>query len=297
MFSDTHFHFKHFVDEHPDGAAFGADVLARMARGDVLFGLDVGTRSDDLFARVQSVQESLDEIGDNNMRAKAQHMLRFSAGIWPYPEDIRNRQDSMTVLRETVESFREEGGASAKRLVAIGEGGIDHHWNPSGADGRDRADFDDDVYEGERELFEMQLEFARELRLPFIVHSRDAFADTLDCIRNVGYDCGVIHCFSYGLAEARAFLDRGWYLAFGGAVTYTKKAQMDDLDALLAYVPDDRILLETDAPYLAPVPLRGTPNNPLNVSYTYEFIAARRKKTPAHLSKLVDRNIRDLFGI
>lgn len=297
MFSDTHFHFKHITDDHPDGAAFGAELLTQMAKNDVLFGLDVGTRCDDLLPRVQAVQESLAEIGDHNTHAKAQRIVAFTAGIWPDPDEIRDRHGCMETLRDTIESFRADGGAFAKKLVAIGEGGIDHHWNPAGPDGRSQDDFDRALYDGERELFEMQLELARDLRLPFIVHSRDAFADTMDCIRNVGYDCGVIHCFSYGLAEAKAFLDRGWYLAFGGAVTYTKKAKLDAMAELLAYVPDDRILLETDAPYLAPVPLRGTPNNPVNISYTYEFIAARRNKTPAQLSKLVDKNIRDLFNI
>ena len=298
MFSDTHFHFKHFVDDHPDGADFGAEVLTSMVKNDALFGLDIGTRCNDLMPRLYSVQESLDLISDHNLHAKAQRMVYFSAGIWPDPDEIRDRWNCMETLRESIEEFKAENdGAMAKKLVAIGEGGLDHHWNPSGADGRSEEDFDQDLYEGERELFEMQLELAGEMNLPFIVHSRDAFEETLDCIRNVGYDRGVIHCYSYGLSEAKAFLDRGWYLAFGGGTTYTKKAKMDDMNALLSYVPDDRILLETDSPYLAPVPLRGEPNNPVNIKYTYEFIATRRNRSPAQLSKLVDKNIKDLFRI
>lgn len=297
MFSDTHFHFKHFVDDHPDGDSFGADILARMAKSDVLFGLDIGTRCDDLLPRLQAVQQSLATIDDANIRAHAQKMLHFSAGIWPDPDEIRERESCMETLRENIVHFREDGGVFSKKLVAIGEGGIDHHWNPGNPDGRDEADFDDDLYNGERELFMAQLALAKELRLPFIVHSRDAFRETLACIREVGYDYGVIHCYSYGLSEARAFLDRGWYLAFGGGVTYTKKAHIDDLTALLSYVPDDRILLETDSPYLAPVPLRGQPNNPTNIRHTYEFIAARRNTTPSHLSKIVDKNIKELFRL
>ena len=288
MYSDTHFHFKHFVDDNPDGSAFGADVLV---------GLDIGTRCDDLLPRLESVQESLSAISDANVRAHAQKMLYFSAGIWPDPDEIRDRHACMETLRESIAEFKEDGGAFAKKLVAIGEGGIDHHWNPDNPDGRDQADFDDDLYNGERELFMLQLELAEELNLPFIVHSRDAFRETLECIREVGYDRGVIHCYSYGLSEAKAFLDRGWYLAFGGATTYTKKAKMDDMNALLAYVPDDRILLETDSPYLAPVPLRGSPNNPTNIRYTYDFIATRRNTTPSHLSKIVDKNIKELFKL
>lgn len=297
MFSDTHFHFKHFVDNHDDGAQFGAEVLTEMTKNDVFFGLDVGTKCDDLFARASSLEESLDLISDHNTHAKAQRMLYLSAGIWPDVDSIHERESRMETLRETIEEFREDGGIFSKKLVAIGEGGIDHHWNPDGADGRDENDFDRATYEGEKELFEMQLLLAKELNLPFIVHSRDGFEDTVDSIKNIGYNCGIIHCYSYGLSEARTFLDLGWHLAFGGGATYTKKAKMDEMNELLAYVPDDRILMETDSPYLAPVPLRGSPNNPNNIRYSYEFVAVRRNKTPAQLSKIVDKNIKELFKL
>ena len=184
-----------------------------------------------------------------------------------------------------------------RRIVAVGECGLDHHWNPSGEDGRCESDFDTETYKGERELFEAQLELAQELKLPVIVHSRDAFEDTLDCLKNVGYDKGIIHCYSYGIEEARAFLDRGWYIAFGGAVTYNKKAKLEAVKELLRFVPSDRFLCETDAPYLAPVPLRGTVNTPVNVEHVYNFIAEVRGMSPEELSNLVDENIKMLFGI
>lgn len=297
MFSDTHFHFKHFVDDNPDGADFGAQVLTDMTKNDVFFGLDIGTKCDDLFARAASLEESLDLITDHNTHAKAQRMLYLSAGIWPDVDSIHDRENRMETLRETIEDFRDDDGIFSKKLVAIGEGGIDHHWNPSGADGRSEDDFDKATYEGEKELFEMQLLLAKELNLPFIVHSRDGFEDTVDSIKNVGYNRGIIHCYSYGLSEARTFLDMGWYLAFGGGATYTKKAKMDEMNELLSYVPDDRILMETDSPYLAPVPLRGSPNNPNNIRYSYEFVATRRNKSPAQLSKIVDKNIKELFKL
>ena len=157
--------------------------------------------------------------------------------------------------------------------------------------------FDADTFEGERELFQMQIELAKKLNLPVIVHSRDAFEDTLDCIKNMRYDRGIIHCFSYGIDEARAFLDRGWYLAFGGAVTYTKKNKLYEMEELLRFVPDDRLLLETDAPYLAPVPLRGETNTPLNIHYTYEFISAKRNITTQQLCRIVDKNCEKLFKL
>ena len=89
----------------------------------------------------------------------------------------------------------------------------------------------------------------------------------------------------------------GWYIAFGGGVTYTKKSRMDEMNELLRFVPDDRILLETDAPYLAPVPLRGTENSPVNVRYTYEFISQRRGVSIKKLCDIVDSNCRTLFNM
>ena len=128
-----------------------------------------------------------------------------------------------------------------------------------------------------------------------LVHSRDAFEDTLDCIKNVGYNNGVIHCYSYGIEEARAFLDLGWYIAFGGGTTYTKKSKMEDMMALLKFVPDDRILGETDAPYLAPVPFRGQTNTPVLVEHVYNFVAQARGTSAESLSALVDKNIDSLI--
>ena len=225
-------------------------------------------------------------------REAASEMIFYSAGIWPDVDEIKNRDQSMKTLEDQIETFMDKS-----HLVAIGECGLDHHWNPSGADGRCENDFDKFVYEGEKELFQMQIELARKMNLPVIVHSRDAFEDTFDCIKNMGYHNGVIHCYSYGKDEARQFLDSGWYIAFGGAVTYTKKAKMDEMIELLRYVPDDRILIETDSPYLAPVPFRGQINTPVFVEHVYNFVSQARGRLPSELSVTVDKNIRELFGL
>ena len=184
-----------------------------------------------------------------------------------------------------------------RKIIAIGECGLDHHWNPGGVDGRCESDFDQQMFLAEKELFELQLEYAKELNLPVIIHSRDAFEDTLDCIKNAGYDNGIIHCYSYGAEEAKAFLERGWYISFSGGVTYTKKSKMEGMKELLTLIPEDRILCETDSPYLAPVPLRGTLNTPVNVEHTYKFIAEIRGTTPEQLSNTVDENIKKLFNL
>ena len=219
-------------------------------------------------------------------------MIYYSAGIWPDVDEIKNRDEAMKKLEDSIEAFTDK-----THLVAIGECGLDHHWNPGGVDGRCESDFDQSIYEGERELFQMQIDLARKMNLPVIVHSRDAFSDTLDCIKNMGYHNGIIHCYSYGKEEAKHFLDLGWYIAFGGAVTYTKKANLDEMTELLQYVPDDRLLMETDSPYLAPVPLRGQINTPVFIEHVYNYVAQARGVLPSQLSLLVDRNVRNLFGI
>lgn len=283
MFSDTHFHFHMMVTER---GLNGPQILTDLATRDFKFGLDIGTGRNDLEQRQACVEETINQMSDKTSAEKARNFMYYSAGIWPNIEDIHDRENAMKDLRQSIQG---------KKIVAIGECGLDHHWNPSGADGRCESDFDEKTYKGEKELFQMQLEFAKELKLPVIIHSRDAFEDTLDCLKNVGYHNGIVHCYSYGIEEAEKFLDLGWYIAFGGATTYTKKAKLDDMKALLQFVPEDRFLCETDAPYLAPVPFRGQSNNPVLVEEVYKFIAQLRGTTSEALSELVDENIDTLF--
>ena len=294
MFSDTHFHFKMMTTER---GVNGVEVLSTMAQRSCFFGLDIGTHCDDLAERQACVENAIAGIADSGLAVKARDFMYFSAGIWPDVEAIHDRENQMKKLRDSILAADASSDQDTlhRRIVAVGECGIDHHWNPSGEDGRCESDFDEQTYRGERELFEAHLELARELSLPVIVHSRDGFEDTIDCLKNVGYDNGIIHCYSYGIDEARAFLDRGWYIAFGGAITYNKKAKLEALKDLLSFVPADRFLCETDAPYLAPVPLRGTVNTPVNVEHVYNFAAEIRGTTTEALSNLVDENITKLF--
>jgi len=296
MFSDTHFHFKMMTEER---GADGVAVLSAMAARNCFFGLDIGTHCDDLAERQSCVEKAIAGLTDSQLAERARSFMYFSAGIWPDVGAIHERDEQMKKLRASIESVGSGGDQDTlnRRIVAVGECGIDHHWNPSGEDGRCESDFDEKTYRGERELFEAQLELARELNLPVIVHSRDGFEDTMDCIKNVGYDRGIIHCYSYGIEEARAFLDRGWYIAFGGAITYNKKAKLEAVKDLLRFVPADRFLCETDSPYLAPVPLRGTVNTPVNVEHVYNFASEVRGCSPEELSGIVDGNIKKLFGL
>ena len=295
MFSDTHFHFKTMTEEW---GVDGVEVLEQLAARDCFFALDIGTKADDLFVRQSACEKTIAQIKDSRIADKVRNFLYFTAGIWPDVDEIRDRENRIKVLRQFIKETQEgEQNTLHRKVIAIGEGGLDHHWNPSGVDGRCESDFDEKTYQGERELFEMQLELAKEMDLPFIIHSRDAFEDTLECLKNVGYHNGIVHCYSYGIEEARQFLDLGWHIAFGGAVTYNKKAKLEAIKELLRYVPADRFLCETDAPYLTPVPFRGTPSSPGLVEHVYNFIAEVRGLSPLELSDLVDRNIKSLFHV
>jgi TatD DNase family protein len=317
MFSDTHCHLPLVAEWIPtfSPSSFFASLCERKCS----FLLDIGTKCDDILPRISFVQRALSPAGSSDMFAgtgsasagislspeqvaQVCSMTHFSAGIWPSLDAIRSRNEQMQVLEKQIQlvgaktSLEQAGDCLAKKGVcAIGECGIDHHWNPSGVDGRCESDFDQTVFDGERELFLMQIELAKKLALPVIVHSRDAFQDTVDCIKEGGYDNGIIHCFSYSKEEAAVFLDRGWYIALGGGVTYTKKSKMDAMNELINYIPSERLLLETDAPYLAPVPFRGEPNTPLLIENTYAFIAERRGISVDKLCSLVDENAARLF--
>jgi TatD DNase family protein len=283
MFSDTHFHFKMMTEER---GVDGVEVLTTKAQRNCFFGLDIGTRAGDLKGRQLAVEKCIAEITDSTLADKARSFMYFSAGIWPDVDSIKDRDNQMKLLRDSI---------TPDSIIAIGECGIDHHWNPSGEDGRSEEDFDEQVYRGERELFEAHIELARELKLPVIVHSRDAFQDTLDCIKNIGYHNGIIHCYSYGIEEARVFLDLGWYIALGGGITYTKKSKFEQMQELIRFIPSDRLLTETDAPYLAPVPFRGQANSPVLVEYVFNYIAQARGITVDDLNATVDSNINSLF--
>lgn len=300
MYSDTHFHFEHTtIRDNKDFSVNGAEILSQMAKRNCFFGLDIGTEPDDLLKRQSCMDTAIANMSDTFLADKVRKFVHFSAGIWPSVNDIKERHDSMKVLKETIEQVNKNADDDSlnRKIIAIGECGLDHHWNPSGVDGRCEDDFDQEMYIAEKELFSMQLEYAKELNLPIIVHSRDAFEDTYDCIKNSGWNTGIIHCYSYGAEEARKFLDLGWYISFSGGVTYTKKSKMEAMKELVTLVPEERILLETDSPYLAPVPLRGTLNTPLNVEYTYKFIAQIRGTDHEKLSETVDKNIKELFKL
>ena len=172
--------------------------------------------------------------------------------------------------------------AQQPKVVAIGEIGLDYYWeqNPP--------------RELQQRVLRDQLALAQELDLPVIVHDREAHADSLAIVQEFPAVHGVFHCFSGSVEMARELLKRGWYLGFDGPVTY-KNARKTVEVALEC--PLDRMLLETDSPYMAPVPVRGTRNDSRSVRYIAEKLAALRGLDTDELIRLTAENGKRLFGI
>lgn len=173
--------------------------------------------------------------------------------------------------------------ARAPRVVGIGETGLDYHYNYSPPEAQQAA-------------FRRFVALARQVGRPVISHVREAHAEAAAILRDeraaeVG---GVIHCFTGGVEDARAYLDLGHHLSFSGILTF-KNA--DDIRAAARFAPADRILVETDAPYLAPIPHRGRRNEPAYVAHTLETLAALRGVSPSELDRVTTENTRRLFAL
>ena len=158
-------------------------------------------------------------------------------------------------------------------LAAIGEIGLDYHYSP-------------ETRAAQMRLFAAQLETARARDLPVVIHTREAASDTVSLLKEIP-SRGIIHCFTGTPDEARAYLDLGFYVSISGIVTF--KAA-DNVRLSARFVPDDRILIETDAPFLAPVPLRGQVNEPAFLRHTCAFLAALRGQTDEAFAALTFAN-------
>ena len=175
-----------------------------------------------------------------------------------------------------------EALAQAPKVVAIGETGLDYYRNYAAKD-------------AQQDAFSMQLALAADAHLPVIVHAREAYADVHRILRKAERPRHtVMHCFSGDSAQAVAFIALGCMISLAGPVTFRSAVK---LHAVAKMVPSDRLLVETDCPYLAPVPYRGKRNEPAYVRYTLESIAQKRGVAPQHLEEITDRNAQTCFGI
>jgi len=295
MYSDTHFNFSQITQEN--GTDSGAQILSELAKHKPFFGLDVGFSAEDIYNRADNIKQCIDLMEDDEDKKCIERMIHFAAGIMGDTDSVENRFSYVENLEHTIIDFRASDNEFADRLVAIGAAGIDHDWESAEYDGRNHDWFDNQTIDDERNLFALQLTLAKKLNMPFVLHSRQGFKDTMDVIKAIKWNKGVIHGYSYSKSELDFFLDLGWYIGFSGSVTYSGKKMFNDMAEIVTYVPKDKILIESDSPYYAPVPLRNTSNNPCNITYIYEYIAAKRNISTHKLCDLVDDNCTKLFGL
>lgn len=253
-----------FIDSHAHLAdpAFDADRDAVVARARQTGALGIVCIGESLAAADRA----------RGIAAAHPGFVWWTAGVHPH--------DAATFdLTRDPDAIRAHVAAGA---VAVGECGLDYHYDHSP---RDR----------QRAAFEAQLELAAALDRPVVVHTREAEDDTRALVVEAGQGGvrGVLHCYTGSAALAEAALAVGWYVSFSGIVTFRKWTD----EALLRLVPDDRLLAESDAPYLAPVPNRGRRNEPAWVSQTVARLALARESTAEAVGRLVTDNARRLFDL
>ena len=255
MFVDSHCHLS-----SPELAGRLPEIRLAMAEAKVDRALCICTTLDE-FPRVHALATTWDNFW-------------CSAGVHPDEEDSRE---------PTVEQL--VGLASLDKVVAIGETGLDYYRLA----GRSVAGM-----EWQRERFRVHIRAARATGLPLVIHTRSASDDTLAVLREEegGQAAGVFHCFTETAEVARAALDLGFHISFSGILTF-KNA--DELRAVAAFVPTDRCLIETDSPYLAPMPFRGKVNTPANVPWVAKRLAEIKGTTIEAIAEATSRNFERLF--
>lgn len=201
--------------------------------------------------------------------------VRFAVGVHPHQASQCAGQPGRA---ETL--LREARGLN-ERMRAVGEIGLDYHYDFSPRD-------------VQRAVFVEQLATARTLTLPVVIHTREADEDTFDVLRTEGQGVrGVFHCFTGGVERARRALDLGFHLSLAGILTFPKATELKEV---AAFVPADRLLIETDSPFLAPVPHRGKRNEPAWVAHVVDTLASIRRVTRDEMVDVSRANFLQLFG-
>ncbi|MBQ7564059.1 MAG: TatD family hydrolase [Lachnospiraceae bacterium] len=255
MIFDTHAHY--------DDEAFSEDreeLIGKLNENGIRYVVNIGT------CRETCVQ---------TLRLTEKYPFFFGA-IGFHPSDIAG-------FNENEERwFREQ--AKNEKIIAIGEIGLDYYW-----------DKEEEVQEKQREAFVSQLKLARQLKLPVAVHSREAAKDTMDIIKEHGQGLGgVIHCYSYHVQDALAYVEMGYYIGVGGVLTFKNARKLREV---VEAVPIERIVLETDCPYLAPEPYRGKRNSSLYLPYVVEKLAEIKGLTPSEVEDITFKNAVDMYRI
>lgn len=265
MFTDSHCHLS-----FPELQAQLPDILKAMSQAQV--------------DRALCICTTLEEFEDVYSLARDHDNLWSTVGVHPDNEDVQE---------PTLEDLLER--AARPRVVGIGETGLDYYRLGE----RTVADM-----EWQRERFRTHIRAARQTSLPLVIHTRSASDDTVAILREEGgfasatsqaqpVATGVFHCFTESMVVARAALDLGFFISFSGILTFRNAA---DLREVAAYVPLDRTLIETDSPYLAPVPYRGKTNTPAYVPWVAKQVAELKSLSVETVAEVTSRNFETLFN-
>lgn len=266
QFFDSHAHYddRRFSNEYPGGV----DALLQY-----IFTQGV-TRVCNVGSSLRSSMESLAMADYYNGR---NGYPQFCASVGLHPCDALEVPEMMTEdILEEVRSL-----AAHPKTVAIGEIGLDYHW-------------DEDHHDRQKQMFDLQLSMAEAVNKPVIIHDRDAHGDTFDILAAHPNVTGILHSYSGSPEMARQLSDKGWYISFSGPVTYKNAAKVKDACAI---VPEDLLLLETDAPYLPPVPHRGKMNHSGYLVHTASIMAEIRGTTVEAIVESTFRNACRIFGL
>ncbi len=258
-----------FIDSHChiDGPEFDADrgeVIARALDAGVTTMLNVGTGDPHSGAFERAVE-----------LAEKHREIYAAIGVHPHDAKLFDDRAEKRLINLAKQS---------SRVMAWGEIGLDYHYDHS-------------PREAQRDVFRRQLKIARELELPVVIHSRSADDDTLEVLRAelAGYDrAGVLHCFGGSLQMAQAAIELGFFISFAGNLTF-KKAE--DLRDVARQLPLEKLLVETDCPYLTPVPFRGKRNEPARVVETAKYLAEIHNQHPDEVGRITSQNFAKLFGV
>ena len=263
MFTDSHCHLN-----FPELAQNLPAIQDAMAQAQV--------------TRAMVISCTMEEFPDVHALATRYDNLWCTVGVHP---------DTEHMTEPSVQDLLER--AALPRVVGIGETGLDYYGMEDRKGGRTIADM-----EWQRERFRVHIRAAQQCGKPLVIHTRAAQEDTIRLLKEEGEDGsagsagGVFHCFTESMEVAKQALDLGFYISFSGIVTF-KSAQY--LREVAAYVPQDRILIETDSPYLAPVPFRGKTNTPAYVPFVAQQVAQVRGMTVEAVAELTSRNFDNLF--
>ena len=220
------------------------------------------------------VTVSVDEPSLDFVSSMVQQFPEVYGSVGFHPHDAAE-------LTEDLEQKIRKLALEEKKLIAIGETGLDYHYMYSSA-------------EVQQQVFSKQLQLAVELNLPVIMHSREAETDTLNILQEIPVQpLGVAHSFTSSFEMAKTLIEMGWYIGINGIVTF-KNAE--DLREVVSWLPLDRLLLETDSPFLAPTPFRGKPNKPAHIPAIATFIAELRGISLEQLSEQTSANAQRLFN-